>query len=202
MVQRGRGHVAELVYAYVSEAYVARLGSSSLPMPTRNLHEPLRQFRKGVAWGYMDMQPHLTPASLERYAFYWTEARLVVAAAALLLGGFPPVYMLLPIPALYGLLTVGLKLAWIVSGVASGYLVYRWYQNDQKVFCGTDTKDKVAFLFSVVTGINLGITGLLGVNIGMSITSSPVLYAIAGLAYLLVAGYLWKRWSASGHHIV
>ena len=28
------GHVAELVYAYVSEAYVARLGSSSLPMPT------------------------------------------------------------------------------------------------------------------------------------------------------------------------
>ncbi len=32
--QVGKGHVAELVYAYVSEAYVARLGSSSLPMPT------------------------------------------------------------------------------------------------------------------------------------------------------------------------
>ncbi len=29
------GHVAELVYAYVSEAYLARGGSSSLPMPTR-----------------------------------------------------------------------------------------------------------------------------------------------------------------------
>jgi hypothetical protein len=28
------GHVAELVYAYVSEAYGVILGSSSLPMPT------------------------------------------------------------------------------------------------------------------------------------------------------------------------
>jgi hypothetical protein len=28
------GHVAELVYAYVSEAYGVTLGSSSLPMPT------------------------------------------------------------------------------------------------------------------------------------------------------------------------
>ena len=28
------GHVAELVYAYASEAYAARLGSSSLPVPT------------------------------------------------------------------------------------------------------------------------------------------------------------------------
>ena len=30
------GHVAELVYAYASEAYPVRVGSSSLPMPTRN----------------------------------------------------------------------------------------------------------------------------------------------------------------------
>ena len=30
---RGYGHVAELVYAYVSEAYPARVGSSSLPVP-------------------------------------------------------------------------------------------------------------------------------------------------------------------------
>ncbi len=30
----GRGHVAELVYAYVSEAYPVRVGSSSLPVPT------------------------------------------------------------------------------------------------------------------------------------------------------------------------
>jgi hypothetical protein len=28
------GHVAELVYAYVSEAYVARLESSNLSVPT------------------------------------------------------------------------------------------------------------------------------------------------------------------------
>ena len=34
---RALGHVAELVYAYVSEAYVERLGSSSLPMPTLHL---------------------------------------------------------------------------------------------------------------------------------------------------------------------
>ena len=31
------GHVAELVYAYVSEAYVARHGSSTLPVPTITL---------------------------------------------------------------------------------------------------------------------------------------------------------------------
>ena len=30
------GHVAELVYAYVSEAYGAIHGSSSLPVPTKN----------------------------------------------------------------------------------------------------------------------------------------------------------------------
>ena len=35
------GHVAELVYAYDSESYPARVGSSSLPMPTqdRTAHE-------------------------------------------------------------------------------------------------------------------------------------------------------------------
>ena len=30
------GHVAELVYAYVSEAYGETRGSSSLPMPTKS----------------------------------------------------------------------------------------------------------------------------------------------------------------------
>ena len=34
VVQQKLGHVVELVYTYVSEAYAARLGSSSLPVPT------------------------------------------------------------------------------------------------------------------------------------------------------------------------
>ena len=34
-IKFNNGHVAELVYAYVSEAYLARVGSSSLPVPTR-----------------------------------------------------------------------------------------------------------------------------------------------------------------------
>ena len=44
------GHVAELVYAYVSEAYPARVGSSSLPVPTmicKNGWEPFLQFSSG-----------------------------------------------------------------------------------------------------------------------------------------------------------
>ena len=64
---------------------------------------------------------------LERNSFLWSEVRLIIAAVALFLGGLPPIYLVLPIPALFGFVRILLVLAWIVSGVASGYLLYRWH---------------------------------------------------------------------------
>ena len=42
------GHVAELVYAYVSEAYGAILGSSSLPMPTNRVWSQVEFARQQI----------------------------------------------------------------------------------------------------------------------------------------------------------
>ncbi|TSC87150.1 MAG: hypothetical protein G01um10148_255 [Parcubacteria group bacterium Gr01-1014_8] len=149
----------------------------------------------------MDIKEHTQPAKLERYSFLWSEVRLVIAAVALLLGGIPPALYLLPIPALYGLIIVLLKLAWIVSGAASAYLLYRWYIGGRKVFGGNDMKDNVAFFVSVISGINLGIVGLLGTNIGMSITSNYIVFVIVALLYLAAAYQLYTRWKSHGEKI-
>jgi hypothetical protein len=42
----------------------------------------------------MDLQEHSRPDALERYSFLWSEARLVVAAVALLIGGLSFVFAL------------------------------------------------------------------------------------------------------------
>ena len=149
----------------------------------------------------MDIKEHTQPAKLERYSFLWSEVRLVIAAVALLLGGIPPALYLLPIPALYGLIIVLLKLAWIVSGAASAYLLYRWYIGGRKVFGGNDMKDNVAFFVSVISGINLGIVGLLGTNIGMARTSNYIVVVIGALLYLAAAYQLYTRWKSHGEKI-
>ena len=139
------------------------------------------------------------PAELEKYAFWWSEARLVIAAFALLLGGIPPIYMLLP--GMYALTAPLLKICWVISGVVSAYLGYRWYTGGQKVFGGKEIKDTVAFAILVVTGLNLGVTGIFGVNIGMSLAGGRLIFLLAGLVYLAVAGYFFKRWNESGKKI-
>jgi hypothetical protein len=149
----------------------------------------------------MSFKNHTHPDALERYAFLWSEARLVVAAVALFIGGIPPILYFLPIPGLYGILSLGLKLAWLISGAASIYLAYRWYAGGQKLFGKNDMKDTVAFFVSVVSGINLGFVGLLGLNVGMSISSNYGLFVVVGLLYLASAAYLYQRWVSHGKRL-
>ncbi|MEY4731070.1 MAG: hypothetical protein RL681_16 [Candidatus Parcubacteria bacterium] len=145
----------------------------------------------------MSIKHHTHPDQLERYSFVWSQTRLVIAAVALFLGGYPPVLYFLP--TLYGITLPFLHLSWIVSGVASAYLLYRWHGGEKKLFGGRDQRDTYAFFVSVISGINLGLAGLLGQNIGMSVSyGNQVLFVITGAAYLWAAWHLRKRWSASG----
>ena len=49
------GHVAELVYAYVSEAYPVRVGSSSLPMPTEFVNRYVNIFHPSFINGVLPL---------------------------------------------------------------------------------------------------------------------------------------------------
>jgi hypothetical protein len=149
----------------------------------------------------MDLNAHTTPDRLERYAFLWSLARMAIAVLSLFIGAVPIVLRILP--GLYSLVS----LAWLISGLASLYLIYRWHTGGQTVFGGTETKDVVAFWIMVVTGINLGITGL-GNNIGMGLAYSTfglslagIIFKITAVAYAAVAYYLWKRWKESGERL-
>ena len=139
---------------------------------------------------------------LERYSFLWSEARLLIAALALFLGGVPVLTVVLPVPVLYGLVRLLLTLSWIISGAASGYLIYRWFTGGKKVFGGKDNKDVIAFFVSVVSGLNLGLTGLTGQNPGMSLASGGTIFTLVGLVYLVSAWHLWRRWKATGEKMV
>jgi uncharacterized membrane protein YuzA (DUF378 family) len=152
----------------------------------------------------MDYKHHLHPDRLERYSFLWSEARLVIAAVALFIGGTPPLIaaaFALRLPIL-GLIVPLLTLAWILSGAASAYLLYRWFKGGQRVFGGKDKMDTAAFFVSVVSGLNLGLAGLLSRNIGMSIFPGYVFFVIAGLAYLVSAWHLYRRWKSHGEKVV
>jgi uncharacterized membrane protein YuzA (DUF378 family) len=149
----------------------------------------------------MNIENFSKPDMLEQNSFLWSEARLAIAAIALLLGGVPPLRLLLPIAGLYGLISTVLTLAWIVSGVASVYLLYRWFTGGKVLFGAHEPLDMAAFLVSAISGINLGFTGLTGNNLGMSIFSGRVLFGITALVYLASAAYLWRRWSISGKKI-
>ena len=135
---------------------------------------------------------------LEKYSFLWSEVRLILGAIALALGGVPVVFAILPISGLYSLVGSLLTLAWIISGIASGYMLYRFWTSGKTVFGGKDHRDIVAFWFSVVTGLNLGITGLLGTNIGLQIYSNRIVFTLAAVVYVIVAVQLYRRWNASG----
>ena len=144
---------------------------------------------------------HFTPHKLERYAFLWSEVRLIVAAIALFIGGVPPVLYFFPGFALSGLVVLLLKLSWIISGVSALYLLYRWFTGGQKLFGHKDMKDTVAFFVMMISGINLGLVGLLGQNIGMSIASNYGVFVVTALVYLAAAFHLYKRWGSHGKHL-
>lgn len=134
-------------------------------------------------------------SQLDTYAFYWSEVRLIIAAVALFLGGVPPLYYVMPSFALAAPL---LKVCWIISGIAVAYLAYRWYTSGQMVFGGSSTRDKAAFFVMVISGLNLGLTGLLGQNIGMNIWSGQIVFLVVGVLYLWAAWHLFQRWNSHG----
>jgi len=146
----------------------------------------------------MEIREHTTPDMLEKYSFLWSEVRLILGAIALLLGGIPVVFAILPLSTFSGLVGSLLNIAWLISGIASGYMLYRFWMGGKTVFGGRERYDIIAFWVSVVTGINLGITGLLGTNIGMSISSNRIVFILAAIVYAVVAVYLYRRWVASG----
>jgi glucose dehydrogenase len=61
--------------------------------------------------------------------------------------------------------------------------------------------DTATFMVSTISGLNLGIAGIMGINIGMSISSSTILFIIVGVIYLASGKYLYKRWNESGKKI-
>ncbi len=145
----------------------------------------------------MNIKHHTHPDQLERYSFVWSEARLLIAALALFLGGYPPVLYFFPAFAMT--IKPFLNLSWIISGFASAYLLYRWHGGERNLFGARYQKDMYAFFVSVISGINLGLTGLLGQNIGMSVSyGNQILFVITGAAYLWAAWHLWTRWKGHG----
>lgn len=149
----------------------------------------------------MNIKEHTTPEKLLLYAFYWSEARLVVAAFSLFFGAVPVVYRLTGMSSsVYSLLA----LFWLISGIASAYLLYTWYTRGQKVFGGTESKDVIAFFIMVVTGINLGLTAF-GNNFGMSLVwgmpISYLIYKATAVVYLIVAYHMWTRFKESGERL-
>jgi len=143
----------------------------------------------------MNLQKHTTKEKLEEYSFLWSEIRLVIAAIALFIGGVPPLFFLLG--SSYGLMSSLLGLSWIISGVASVYLLYIWSKT-RTLFGANEKRDLYAFLVMIVSGINLGLAGFIRTNIGMSISSNKFLFWIVGIIYLASAYYLHKRWKANG----
>jgi uncharacterized membrane protein YuzA (DUF378 family) len=146
----------------------------------------------------MATSSYLAPHEIERYSFLWSQTRLLIAAAALFMGGVPPAYVLFRNAALYVIVAPLLRLAWIISGAASAYLLYRWNANRQMVFGGKAQKDIIAFFISIVSGLNLGITGLMGINIGMSVFHGSLIYMVAAVLYVFAFIQLLNRWNASG----
>ena len=149
----------------------------------------------------MNLEGYTKPRELERMSFLWSEARLVIAAAALFLGGIPPILIILPVPAMLGQVGMLLTLSWLISGVASGYLLYRWFTGDKKLFGGSNMKDIAAFLVCAVSGINLGLAGITGSNLGMSFTMNYVIFLAVAALYLVSAGYLFMRWNKFGQKL-
>lgn len=149
----------------------------------------------------MNIKEHTTPDKLLRYSFIWSEVRLILAAIALVLGGVPLILFVVPVPTLFALVRLVLTLAWIVSGVSSLYLLYQWFQHGKKLFGKEEQRDKLAFLVSVVSGINLGLVGISGTNVGMSISSNKVIFLLVAVLYVFSAVHLYKGWKSHGEKL-
>ena len=149
----------------------------------------------------MALHDHTHPDALEKYSFLWSEARLIIASVALLLGGVPPAFLFVSGPMSLGIIALLLKLSWIISGLSAAYLAYRWYEGGQMLFGKKDSKDTAAFAIAIISGFNLGITGIMGKNIGMAISSSHLVFNVVAVLYIASAIYLFTRWNSFGRKI-
>jgi hypothetical protein len=128
----------------------------------------------------------------------WSEARLLLAAVALLMGGVPAIFLVMPgSPLTLSLL----HLAWLITGAATIYLAYRWHMAEHTLFGKKDSMDTFAYVVLLVSGINLGWVGVSGHNIGMSIWSGRFIFVVVGILYLWTAYYLWNRWNKAGKRL-
>lgn len=146
------------------------------------------------------IKTHTHPNKLEWYSFMWSQARLVLASIALFIGGIPVLWKFMSSSSsVFGLANSLLGLSWIISGLASAYLLYRWNIGGQKLFGKKERMDSIAFFVSIISGFNLGLAGITGNNIGMSISGmSQILFVITGIVYIATMVYLHKQWNANG----
>lgn len=145
----------------------------------------------------IDWETHLKPGNLERCAFYWLWGLLLVSALALLVGVnqphpkfFRPLYWPMQ------------ELAWLLSGIAAVYLVYRWQQADRQLFPDGKihfvNKDKLAFWLMILTGLNVGLTSVIGHNIFLSLFWDRLIHGVVMIACLAAAYHLHLRYHAVG----
>lgn len=147
----------------------------------------------------MDINEHTKPGKLEYYSFLWSILSMLLTSLALFLGGIPPIYKLISSSSgLYGLVSSLLTVSWLISGIAAGYLLYRWSKGGKTLFGGKNSLATTAFFVMIISGFNLGITGITGSNIGFSIFSSSLFLMPGAVIYLATAGFLLSRWKASG----
>lgn len=150
----------------------------------------------------MDFQEHTKPEKLIKYSFIWSEVRLLIASLALFLGGVPPILRLNLFVGLYEIIGTLLTLCWIISGLASGYLLYKWNEVGRTVFGKKDTVNTIAFFIMIISGFNLGLAGILKTNIGMSISSNYTLFIVVGVLYIISAWRLYVQWKGNGQKLL
>lgn len=140
------------------------------------------------------MNDYLDSVRLDRLAIWWSLMRMVLVASILLFGY---------VPLLGGLSFMApfVPWLWMVSGLVSIYLAYRWFVSDMKLLNETDILATAAFWLMIISGLNLGLASF-GDNFGMAIVAdvpmSDLILKAVGVAYLLSVGFLYRKWSQSG----
>lgn len=146
----------------------------------------------------MDLNEHKKPENLLKYAFYYNEARLVLAGITLLIGKMSPVLIYFYIPVITVLAALLMSIAWILAGVAAAYLLYLWFKAEKKLWGEDNPTDRAAFAIAIISGLHLGWAGLTGTNIGFAILPFlGLVMPLAGLLYLWSAFHLGKRFKAN-----
>jgi len=97
---------------------------------------------------HIEIKHHTAPDHLEKYSFLWSQARLVIAAIALFIGGTPPIYKFTSFSSsvMYNAVSSLLSICWIISGVAAVYLFYMWNKKGKKLFKKKTQKTRLHFL--------------------------------------------------------